>query len=926
MKKIYLVFLIVMLACFKQEATSQEYQLVWEDNFDGIALNKDVWNVENQVGIWNTGSNQELQHYRTDNVSVGPDGFGNNALVITAKREVHNGYQFTSGRVNTRNKVTAKYGKIEARIKLPVVANGLWPAFWTLGSQNGWPACGEIDILEAGHSYGIQNGLQERNLNGALHWLHAGNYAGYGPQTQAPVGTSLYDYNIYTLVWTPTQIQMFLNNATSPYFAMNITGADAEEFRDWAHYFIFNMAVGGSFPGITNPANITAPLPANMYIDYLRIYQKAGEGELNVADPVVPPTGNYYGVFTDNTAITEKFVIDDVTNHLYTWDNSLFAIDGAPSYEGDDLLAFYAPASRTWYGFGLTSDAGVDLTHYAGGFLHFALRTSSASNFWVGVGGNGTTEARFNFNNGSDPYGFVRNGQWHRITIPVSAMLAKGIDLSSCGNLFMLGGDGNITDILVDDVYFSTSADVLANSGLNPNRNDALIPVDNKIVANYYGIFTENPNVTTRFNLDDVTGHIYIWENTLAATTTNAYDGEDLISFRSQGGLGWWGFGVTDDLAHDLTHFSNGYLAFSMKTESQQTFSVGVNGASGTSALFEFKAGADPYGFVRDGKWHRVLIPVQAMIAKGLNLSGVGIVFRASGGAISNIAFDDIVYTVGETQPVNPNVNEDNGGGGDNGITSDFYGIFTERASITNNFIINDVTSHLYLWNNLVAMTNQTAYEGSDLLAFRSPGAGWCGFGLFSNDPLNLTHYESGYLNFAIKILSGSTSSFGVRIEGAEDTKGEIIFAPGADPYGVVRNGNWHFISVPMTQLTAQGLDLSACGNIFVVVSDNPTNGFIIDDVFLSVGLPSSVIEPKSDKSELMVYPNPAKNRFQVVLNGQTERVVVMNLTGSVVFKQDGLAGSGGIEVNCSDWAKGIYVVSTVTADGATSVAKVNVK
>jgi beta-glucanase (GH16 family) len=547
MKRIYFLFLILMFAALHQEVTSQEYQLVWEDNFDGDAINKDVWNVENQVGIWNTGSNQELQHYRTENVTVGPDGLGNNALILTAKREVYNGYQFTSGRVNTRNKVTAKYGKIEARIKMPVLADGLWPAFWSLGTQNGWPSSGEIDIMEAGHSYGIQNNLQERNMNGALHWENDGNYAGYGPQVQAPVGTSLYDYNRFTLEWTPTNIKMYLNDAVTPYFSMNISGVDAEEFRDWTHYFIFNLAVGGSFPGITNPDNITSPLPAEMYIDYLRIYQKEGEGELTVADPVVPSTGDYYGVFT-------------------------------------------------------------------------------------------------------------------------------------------------------------------------------------------------------------------------------------------------------------------------------------------------------------------------------------------------------------------------------------------ERASITNKFLIDDVTGHIYLWNNLAPMVGQTPYEGTDLLAFKSSGAGWCGFGIFSNNPLDFSHYESGYLNFAIKIPSGSTSNFGVRIEGAENTKGEVVFAPGADPFGVVRNGNWHFISVPMTQLTAQGLNLTACGNILAVVSETPTSGFIIDDVFLSVDLPSSVLQPKSDKTELTVYPNPANNQFQVVLNSQTEKVVVMNLTGSVVFKMEGLAGSNAIEISCSDWAKGIYVVSTVQTDGSISVAKVSVK
>lgn len=283
MKKDCLIVLFLLFGSIT--LFSQNYELVWEENFDGTELNTEVWNYEEGVGIWNTGQNAELQYYKADNVAVGPDGEGNNALIITAKREAVGSYQFTSGRIQSRGKVEVQYGKIEARIKLPFLANGLWPAFWMLGTEKGWPASGEIDILEAGHSQGIAAGTQERTLNGALHWQENGNYAGYGPQWTAPVGVSLYDYNIFTLTWTPQRIEMHLNEHATPYFAMDITGSDKEEFRDWAHYFILNLAVGGSFPGITNPSNITAPFPAQMFVDFIRVYQLDGEGDVVETDP-----------------------------------------------------------------------------------------------------------------------------------------------------------------------------------------------------------------------------------------------------------------------------------------------------------------------------------------------------------------------------------------------------------------------------------------------------------------------------------------------------------------------------------------------------------------------------------------------------------------------------------------------------------------
>lgn len=498
MRKNYFLWL---LALFPALTWAQEYQLVWEDNFDGTALNADVWNVETQVGIWNTGSNRELQHYRAGNVSVGPDGFGNNALIITAKREVYNGYQFTSGRINTRHKVAARYGKIEARIKLPVLANGLWPAFWTLGTQNGWPACGEIDILEAGHQQGITNNQQERTLNGALHWLHQGGYAGYGPQALAPVGTSLYNYNKFTLIWTPNRIEMFLNDGTTPYFAMDITGADAEEFRNWPHYFIFNLAVGGSFPGITNPANITAPLPANMYVDYIRVYQKQGEGELVVTPPVAPPSDDYYGIFTERASITKKFNIDNVTGHLYLW-NNLVASTGQAPYEGSELLAFQSPGAG-WSGFGIFSGVPLDLSYYATGYLNFAIKIPSGSTqtFTVLMEGKENTKGEIVFTPGADPYGVKRDGSWYFVSFPMGQLTGQGLNLSACGNIFAVASGAQTPGYFFDDVYLSVSKPTYINKPSVETGDMKLYP---NPASETFNVYSENGIKTIIVN--DISG------------------------------------------------------------------------------------------------------------------------------------------------------------------------------------------------------------------------------------------------------------------------------------------------------------------------------------------------------------------------------------------------------------------------------------
>jgi len=295
MKKIFLIF---YLFCFTSITSAQNYKLVWEDNFDHLELNESQhWTVEvNGDG----GGNNEMQYYRRENIGIEQHTSGVNCLVINARRESFGGKLVTSGRLVTRGKVACKYGKIEARIKLPATANGLWPAFWMMGedySSVGWPKCGEIDILEMGNTNGIKNGTQDRYFNGACHWgesWNGGSYPNYAKAT-----TSLYslqdDFHLYTLIWDATAIKMYLDldkyPDNTPYYEMTINGPDVD--NNPSRYFhkpfsiLLNLAVGGHFTGITGNSNlpkITAlPIDGSnvkMYVDYVKIYQKGVEGEL----------------------------------------------------------------------------------------------------------------------------------------------------------------------------------------------------------------------------------------------------------------------------------------------------------------------------------------------------------------------------------------------------------------------------------------------------------------------------------------------------------------------------------------------------------------------------------------------------------------------------------------------------------------------
>lgn len=288
MNRFLLCALALGASAVASSATADDgYKLVWQENFNGDALNTQVWNVEvNGDG----GGNQELQYYSNGSVKV-RDG----NLTLTARRKSINGKQFASGRVNTRDKMYFTHGKIEFRVWFPETKNGLWPAVWGLGQdygEVGWPKCGEIDFVEMGNAYGISHNTQDRFFNGACHWgfYKNGAYPNYANSVTAPY--SMQDgYHIFTVIWDKNAVKMYYDldrdPNRQPYYQMNLTEMDG----DWAvgKYFhkpiflIANLAVGGTFTGIMNPSGISA-LPntgdeRTMYIDWIKIYQNGGEGD-----------------------------------------------------------------------------------------------------------------------------------------------------------------------------------------------------------------------------------------------------------------------------------------------------------------------------------------------------------------------------------------------------------------------------------------------------------------------------------------------------------------------------------------------------------------------------------------------------------------------------------------------------------------------
>jgi len=238
-------------------------KLLWSDEFNGprnTQPDPSKWTYDLGAGGWGNG---ERETYTKSPENVFEDGHGH--LVI---RAIKTDSGFTSARIKTQAKFAVKYGRIEARIRIPR-GQGMWPAFWMLGDNipaGGWPSSGEIDIME-------NIGREPSIVHGTVHGPGYSGAHGISAQDSLPNRKPLSDrFHTYAVEWSPDSIQFFLDGHSYA----TVTPASLPKGTVWVYdrpfFLLLNLAIGGGWPG--NP-DATTRFPQEMLVDWVRVWQPA---------------------------------------------------------------------------------------------------------------------------------------------------------------------------------------------------------------------------------------------------------------------------------------------------------------------------------------------------------------------------------------------------------------------------------------------------------------------------------------------------------------------------------------------------------------------------------------------------------------------------------------------------------------------------
>ena len=476
----------LLLTCAAQASASVTNpaigQLLWSEEFNGATLNTGVWTATDgngcQINLCGYG-NAELEYYSPNNLSIADVPFepGTRALAIRAQRQTVGSNVFTSGKLDSKGKVQVQYGMIEVRMATPNIATGLWPAAWMLGvSPQTWPRNGEIDIMEMGHKASSRTAAGSPGANNyvgsnVITWQQAACVTGnescaastaWQTKSWYVAPNSLANrFVTYRLYWTESEMRFSIvdngveRNMYDAPLPVNSTALQSP------FYLLLNLAVGGNFTDAATAAQVTAPLPATMYVDYVRVYQLDGKGTVKLGNQTLPETGKF-GVFTDNTAVNSKLVAG-TSSDIFLWNGASSGAGNTAPYEGSNVIAWAYTAPGQWWGGGVQSRQARDLSNFRNGTMKFRIKIPANVSFNIGVGDTYTNQNWVSFPANTTAYGLVRNGDWAQGTIPVSTLIGSKVALQSLLDVFMISSDANALpastfQFAIDDIVWDSGS------------------------------------------------------------------------------------------------------------------------------------------------------------------------------------------------------------------------------------------------------------------------------------------------------------------------------------------------------------------------------------------------------------------------------------------------------------------------------------
>lgn len=506
MKKLFLSALL-MLSAHAVSLQAQTYKLVWADEFDSNSASAN-WNKE----VTENPANNELQYYTnsTNNVRI-----ENGNLVLTGIRETKGSKKFTSGRVNSNGKVYFTHGVVAARIKIPKTKGGLWPAYWMMGndiSQKGWPYCGELDIVEWGNSAGA--GREEKYFSAAIHWgADWQQHQYYSYATVNPYSVQD-DYHIWICQWTENVMRCYLDDQTEPYFEGFIgNGYGPYPYVHKPSHILFNLAIGGDFPGITDPAKITA-LPqqgskADMLVDWVRIYQlegqenvKGGENDMNkvpeaertitlpevkpnVEVDLTPAPTHDYTSRNVRALFSNQYTNRGSGSFFDTWGSAGEAIKTFDVVEGDQVEEV---KNFGYVGFNYNSNyAATSMSTMD--YMHCDIYPTKDMSIGITPITQGPQEY-------DEIYYDIKANQWNCVDIKLADFKAANpsMDYSKAFQTKWFGGDGKSTIYIDNILYYKGEPSDIHATVMEKHEDDAIYDLMGRRVttAAKHGVFIQN--------------------------------------------------------------------------------------------------------------------------------------------------------------------------------------------------------------------------------------------------------------------------------------------------------------------------------------------------------------------------------------------------------------------------------------------------